>query len=487
MTKKKKEHLLQYILSKADKCDDLILRELVILKSSYHLLYIEGLCDIEMIEHRIIRPLLKARSAEKSLTIKSIKDSILPVGDISLTKCADDAIGKLFSGNTLLFTHDEEDILAIDTAKIPERAVTDPAIETVVRGARDSFTESIKTNISLVRKRIKNNNLKVENTILGQRSNTSISIMYIDDIVLPDLLHEIKKRLDTIEIDVVLESGYIEQLIEENTFSPFPQILYTERPDKVAASLLEGRVAIFTDGTPLVLIAPAVFNEFFISSEDYYERVLYGSFLRFFRFLASIIGLVTPAFYIAFSSYHPEMLPTELILTISGGRANVPFPPIVEIIAMEFTVEIIREASIRLPGQIGPTLSIVGALVLGEAAVSANLVSPSLIIVIALTTIGNIAIPNYSAGASLRLLRFLLTFITAILGLFGLVIGLIFILIHLTSLKSFGIPYFAPYGPFRVKDVKDTLIRLPMKNINTRPRYLRPLDKIRQAKRRRKW
>jgi len=473
--------LLEQIKQHTVNCNDLVIREIRIGSASYFLLFIEEFIEKELIEERIIDPLLKINEVNE-INLSDIKDRILPLSQIILTDDIHQALTKLFSGNTLLLREANWQILIIDTTKIAERAVSDPATETVVRGARDAFTENIKTNISLIRKRIKNSQLKVETQVLGARTNTEIALMYMDEIVLPDLLQEVKKRLSKINIDSILESGYIEQLIEDQTFSPFPQILYTERPDKAASSVLEGRIAIVIDGTPLVLIVPAVFNEFFISSEDYYERFFYGSFIRFFRFLASFIGLFSSALYIAFSSYHPDLLPTKLALAIGAGRVGVPFPPIMEILLMDFTAEILREASIRLPGQIGPTLSIVGALVLGEAAVSAGLVSPTLIIVIALTTIGNIATPNYSAGASLRLLRFYFIFMSVFLGLYGLVMGVLILLTHLLSLKSFGVPYLAPYAPMRIKDLKDTLIRLPIQYLITRPRYLRPLDKIRQQK-----
>lgn len=460
-------------------CNDVIVREIMVAGTKFYVLFIEEFTNREVVEERIIQPLLRIEVLEKAGDIHILKNKLLPLGQVFVTESKEEALRKLFSGCTLLVKEQSGNILIIDASNIAERAVSEPGIETVVRGPRDAFTENFKTNISLIRKRIKNKDLKAEIFYLGKRTHTSICLMYMEGIVLPDLLREAKKRLQKIDIDAVLESGYIEQFIEDSPFSPFPQVLYTERPDKVAAALLEGRVAIVVDGTPLVLIIPAVFNELFIAGDDYYERVFYGSFIRFFRFLASITGLMAPSYYIAFSSYHPELLPAELALALAGGRVRVPFPPIIEIVIMEFVVEILREASIRLPGKIGPTIGIVGALVLGEAAVAANLVSPSLLIIVAITAIGNNAVPNYSVGATLRFLRFFLITTTFFLGLYGLIMGMIFILIHLCSLKSFGVPYLAPYAPLRLKDLKDTFIRLPLWLQQTRPRYLRPLDKKR--------
>ena len=303
--------------------------------------------------------------------------------------------------------------------------------------------------------------------------------MYIDGLAHPPMVQEMLARLEKINVDSILESGYIEQLIQDRRWSPFPQIQNTERPDKVVANLLEGKVSILVDGTPFALIAPAVFSQFYQSPEDYYERFYIATLLRFIRIISITIALLLPSLYIAFSSFHPEMIPSRLVIAMAAGRSTVPFPSLVEALFMELAIEILREASVRLPGPIGPTIGIVGALVVGEAAVSAGLVSPVMVIIVAVTTIGSFASPSYSAAIAIRMLRFPVMLLAGMFGLYGIMLFLIVILIHLSSLKSFGVPYMSPLSPLNLKGMKDLFIRAPHHLLRTRPTMFHIQDEIR--------
>ncbi|WP_164821621.1 spore germination protein, partial [Paenibacillus koleovorans] len=280
-----------------------------------------------------------------------------------------------------------------------------------------------------------------------------------------------------IKIDGILDSGYIEQFIQDNHFTPFPQIQNTERPDKAVANLLEGRVVILVEGSPIALILPTVFTQFYQTTEDYYERFILVSFIRLARLLALIFSLIFPSLYVAIISFNPELIPTEFAVAVSGGRAGVPFPAVLEALIMEVSMEVLREATIRLPQQVGGALSIVGVLVVGQAAVSAGFVSPITVVVIALTTIGSFATPAYNAALALRLLRFPLIIIAGVFGLYGVVVGLILIVNHMLSLKSFGVPYLSPVIPGNFDGMKDTVFRSPLWWMHKRPVMLHPQKK----------
>lgn len=306
-------------------------------------------------------------------------------------------------------------------------------------------------------------------------------IAYMKDIVNPDLLQEVEKRIGKIDMDFVAETGYVEQLIEDNMLSPFQQIQNTERPDRVMSALMEGRIAILLDGTPYALIVPATFSMMLQSPEDYYERWIAGSLLRALRFLAAFMSLMIPSFYISFISFHPGLIPTELAITIIETRKRVPFPSLIEILILEISIEILREAGVRLPRPIGSAMGIVGGLIIGEAAVQAGIVSPFLVIVVSVTAIASFTIPMYSAGITLRLLRFIGMFFAAMLGMFGTVLFFLLICSHLTRLESFGVPYVTPISPIRLRDWKDLFIRAPLTMMKRRPAMLKTLHEQRRS------
>lgn len=342
----------------------------------------------------------------------------------------------------------------------------------MVRGPKDGFTENIEVNTSLIRRRIKSPELRLELFTIGTQTKTKILISYLEGVAKEEIINEVRKRLGRIKIDGVLESGYIEELIEDNPLSPFPQLEHTERPDKVAGAILEGRVAILVDTSPHVLIAPTIFFQFIQSPEDYYERYLIATLTRFIRILAYLISVTLPALYIAFTSYHQEMIPTTLALSIAASREGVPFPSIGEAFIMEGTFEILREAGLRLPKQAGQAVSIVGGIVIGQAAVQAGIVSQAMVIVVALTGISSFAIPAFNAAAAGRLMRFPLMLMASVFGLPGILAGLSIIIIHLNSLRSFGVGYMEPLVSSDKNKFRRLVMRYPWWAMNNLPNYI---------------
>lgn len=388
-------------------------------------------------------------------------------------------VEELLNGSTVVHVEGMEEAFVFCTRNIEKRSIDQPETEQVIRGPREGFIENLMTNISLVRYRLQTPDLRIKINKLGKYTRTCIAVCYIRGIVNPALVEEVERRLSLIEVDGIIDSGYLEQFIEDNHYSPFPQLQITERPDKAVANLLEGRVIILVDGSPLALIAPTVFSQFYQTSEDYAERFLLVSFIRLARLLALLFALAFPALYVAVISFNPELIPTEFAVAVAGGRAGVPFPTVVEVLIMEVSMEVLREATIRLPQQVGGALSIVGVLVVGQAAVAAGFVSPITVVIIALTTIGSFATPAYNAALALRLLRFPIIIIAGTFGLYGVMVGLIVINNHLLSLKSFGVPYLSPIVPGNFEGMKDTVFRAPLWWMKRRPTMLHTPDKTR--------
>lgn len=376
---------------------------------------------------------------------------------------------ELMSGNTVLLINGYKEYYSIATSNDKGRAIEEPTSQTTIRGPKDGFTENISCNKFLIKKRIKNNALRTETMHIGSVTKTEVCLMYLDKIVKSEIVEELKERLKKIEIDSVLEGAYLEELIKDDPYSIFPTFLSTEKPDTVTAGLLEGKVAILTDGTPYVLTAPALMVEFLQASEDYYHHFIVSSFMRFSRFIAMLLTLFVPAFFIAVTTFHHEMIPTTLLVRFAEQREGVPFPTFLEALLMEFTFEILREAGIRMPRAIGPTISIVGALVLGQAAVDAGLISAAMVIVVSLTAICSFAIPNYEMSNAIRTIRFALMILAAVFGLYGMFMGAVFVLIHLCKIKSINVPYMTPLAPRIRGQNKDTLFRFPLWKMKYRP------------------
>ena len=362
------------------------------------------------------------------------------------------------------------------------RQVSEPTSQTVIRGPKDSFVESLSTNQSLIRRRIRNKNLYFEEFIIGNETKTKINLVYVKGIANEEIIEEIRTRLNKINVSAIFESANIEELIADKTLTVFPLALNTERPDTVAGNIMEGKIGIIVDGTPFVLLVPAVFTDFFVSSEDYYHNFFVSSFIRILRYISFMIVLITPAAYVGLLTYDQEMIPTNLLISIIAQREGVPFPAVVEVFIMEFTFEILREAGIRMPRAVGQTVSIVGALVVGQAAAQAGLISNIMVIIVAITATANFVAPVYSLAAATRMLRFVLIIISAFFGLYGILLGLIVMVAHLASLRSFGVPYLAPVAPLNLKDQKDVFVLFPYWSMNRRPSYLRSPQQEKQNK-----
>lgn len=453
------------------------------------LIYTDGLVERRVVSQDIMRsleidiPLLEEEIKKELLfddLIRRLKSRAIQSGEIKKENQFDELVWAALSGGIVLLVEGCEEALIVSAPGWPSRGVQEPSTDVLIRGPKDGFSETIRSNTALLRRRIKDPGFRIESLKLGRRSQTEVAICYIYDIVSPDVLGEVRRRLAQINIDAILESGYVEQLIEDSSLSPFPQVQYTERPDKAAAAMLEGRVVILVDTTPFALIVPATFAQFFQSPEDYYERWIIGSLTRLTRYVASYLAVFIPGLYVAAVAYHPGLIPMKLSLAIAASREGVPFPILVEVLLMEAAFEFLREAGARLPRAIGQTIGIVGGLIIGDAAVRANITSPLMVIIVATTAIASFAIPSYSLGIGFRMLRFPTIFLAGFLGLYGVILSFILINIHMVTMKTFGINYLSPFTPYLFNDWKDLMVRLPWRTMITRPVYTKPQDLIRQ-------
>lgn len=444
------------------------------------IIYIDGMSDKVLLNDYVMESLMRFSEMDEVNYVSEIADKVLTLTDFRKVDKMKDAVNASLAGEALLILEGLDYIYVVASRAWPARGVGEPSSETVIRGARDGFTDTIRFNTALVRRRIRDTRLRIKATQVGARSKTDVAIIYIDDIAKKDLVQDVENRINKIDIDAILDSAYIEQLIEDNKYSPFPQIQSTERPDVVSAALYEGRVAILVDNSPFALIVPATLPCFFQSPDDYYQKWMHASGIRILRTLALIMALVIPALYVAVSTFHTSIIPAKLAYSIAASRAGVPFPAFIEALIMEISVALLVEAVIRLPKPIASTIGIVGGLVVGQAAVSAGIVSPIMMIVLGLTSMTTFLTPNYSVVLALRMARIILILMASGLGIFGIVIGMLLLLIHLIRLESFGTPYLAPFVNTHKSDLKDMFLRYPFQFFKDRPKYLRPNDKIRQ-------
>ncbi|MGN7470574.1 spore germination protein [Brevibacillus sp. SAFN-007a] len=462
-------------------CSDVIFRPFRIGGSIRALaIYLEGLTNHEELERTVLSVLMRTKLPKDS-AIPKLLDNVVAVSKSHELATFEDCLESVANGCPILLIDQQDHALSFGLARWEKRQIEEPVAEGVVRGPREGFTESLQVNKALLRRLIKTPALKMEQMQIGGYTKTPVAIAYIDGIVDGDLVTEVKTRLNRIDIDGVLESGYIEELIEDHPASPFPQILTTERPDVTCGNLLEGRIAILVDGTPFVMSAPTTLFSLLQSSEDYYQRSMASTTIRWLRYLFTIISFLLPSLYVALITYHHEMVPTSLLISMAASREPVPFPALVEALLMEVTFEALREAGVRLPKQVGAAVSIVGALVIGQAAVQAGLVSAPMVIVVAITGIASFMIPHYIAGIAIRLLRFPMMFLAGSLGLLGIMLGIIVTVIHLSTIRSLGVPYLTPAAPMKFSEWKDTLIRAPWWMMDTRPHLTGDYQKRREG------
>lgn len=446
---------------------DIILRPFCInvLGKNYNALFlgIDGMISPSLVNNFLLRPLMKGtpvinkpQFTDNGVQFKKVKkvnvedyifDKLLPQNTVKKINKFSEISKSVNSGDCALFVDTLNIAFVIDVKGFESRGIDTPKNEIVVRGSQEAFVENLRTNTSILRRLINSSELIIENTNVGTISKTNVAICYMKNITNSSLIAEVKYRLNNIDVDYVVSSGNVEQLIQDNTKIAFPQMISTERPDKAVNHLLEGRVVIIVNGSPYCLIAPGVFIDYLSSPEDFNLKHQYANLLKFLRIIACFITLLFPGIYIAVLTYHTELVPTALLFTIASSRNSVPFPAIFELLLMEISFELIREAGLRIPTPIGPTIGIIGTLVLGDAAVSANLVSPVLIVLVAITGVCSFAIPDFSLNFTFRIYKFVYIFLGYFAGLLGIAVGIFIQVIILCNLKSFGVPYLVPYAP----------------------------------------
>ena len=466
-------------------CDDVIYREFYPKSKKgekLYLIYADEITDKSLLDEFVLQPLIQNTGAFKTddIFINNLRKNIsnsLPVSQLKEYSYIEDAVVGIISGYAVLVIEGNEKAIGIEAIFVPTRNISEPTTDPSVRGPKESFNELIRTNISLVRHRIKDPRLKLKYRRIGSRSKTMIAILFFEDIVDRRILDQVNIKLDKLNIEFLLSSGQLAELIEDRKYSLFPQIQFTERPDTVCGSIVEGRVVLLVDGSANALILPVTLMALLLVAEDYHIRPSIAGFTRIIRMSALLVSILLPSLYIAITSYNPELIPLPLALFIASTREGVPFTAFVEAFSMEITFELLREASVRLPRAIGSTIGIVGGLVIGQAAVAAGLVGPVMVVVVALTAIASFAIPNYEIAAAFRIIRFLLMVLSSIYGLYGVVLGFILVMIHLVNIKSFGVPYMAPLAPFIYKDLKDTLIRISWQDLEgKKPKHINPQE-----------
>ncbi|MCD7981175.1 MAG: spore germination protein [Clostridiales bacterium] len=414
--------------------------------------------------------------------LEKMRENGMGVSDAVPFATMEEAADGMLAGECILFVDGFDRAVKIPDKGYPAMSIQEVESEKSVRGSNEKFSNSVKQNAALIRKRLRSPDVKVRERQVGVRSKTTLYIMYYDGLICPEFLEEMERRLEAFEVDGVQDVGVVQQLSEKSWYSPFPQFQVTERPDRAAMALLEGRMAVITDNSPEALIFPTDYNSFIKTADDYYSRWEIASFTRILRYVASFFAMVLPGLYLAVTNFHTQILPTKLLLSFAAARQGVPFPGVIEVLLMELSFELLREAGVRLPGAMGNTIGIVGGLIIGQAAVDANIVSPMVVIIVAFTALCSFAIPNEDFATAFRLLKFAFIGLCAAWGYYGFLIGLLFVLIHLAQLESFGMPYFTPFVGADLNgnaDEGDTFVRPPSELLKRRPVYANPKNRVR--------
>lgn len=454
------------------------------------LVFMDGMIDKELINLAVLQPLMILDKEKLAFQgddlLKQLISLFLPSNQAQEVDDFGKVAAGLNTGDTALFLEGVNQAVLIETKGYEHRSVGKPDIEQSIRGSQVAFSEALRVNTGLIRTMMPSNDLVTEIFEIGERIPTKCAIMYLKSVANPKLIGEIKRRILNIKTDYISDMGVLEQFIEDHPSIALPQMLSTERPDRTVVALAEGRVAILLNGTPFAHVVPVSFFTFFHSAEDFSLKVPIGSVTRLLRLIGTLLAVILPAVYLSIVYFHPEALPTEMILAIAGARERVPFPSVGELLLMEFAFELIREAGLRIPGLLGSTIGIVGAIILGQAAVSANLVSPVTVVVIALTGLASFTIPDYRLAAAGRLLRFVFIALAYMLGLVGVALGLLLVTAVLTNMKSFGVPYMVPIAPKTMAGL-DVIIRGPVFRQEMRPDGLNTQDNRRQPHISRQW
>lgn len=464
---------IDFICTELNNTDDLQIREFTFHKKQGAIILLETMSDTEKIEKTFLTPLRDAKKHDE------LKDIITNV-DLSITEDLNETVPALLKGSCIITINGDDRIYTLNLPKKGLEDANEPKIERSVRGSHQGFVESLESNLNLIRYRIANKNLKINYHKLGFESNKNLALVYLNNIANPELVKDLEKRVLSISMDSIFSPGYIEENIETTSFSPFPQNLYTERTDRLEAHLMEGRIAIMTEGSTNAIIVPVTFFSFFQSIDDFNDRIYATSLFRLLRLFSFFGALLFPALYIAVVGFHFEMIPFEMISLVQNSIGTIPYPPVIEALLMAVTIELIREAGIRLPTPIGETIGIVGGLIIGEAVVNAGFVSNVVVIVIALTAIMSFTNPSYEMGNTVRILSFPIMIAATMFGLVGIVVSIMFLVIHMCKLNSFGTPYLSPLAPLNLKGMKDTFVRFPIWTMSERPEAVKPQKRVRQ-------
>ena len=437
----------------------------------YCIFFIFGMADSLVINENILKPILDNKVlVDDSDHISYLASNVLDTSQANIIKDIDDVLNELLMGNTILFTENCNQSIALSSIGWKKRNIEEPPTERVLRGPREGFTEDLTTNLSMIRRKIQTKELKFQFMTVGERTNTKVCLCYINGLAKEEILNTVISKIEDISIDGILDIKYLQESLDENPFSIFEITMSTEKPDIVAGRILEGRIAVLVNGSPIVMTLPSLFIEHMMASDDYYLNYHMASIGRLLRIFGFLLTISVPAVYLSLISFHQEMVPTPLLISIYSSRAGVPFPTFLELFLLLLTFEVLREAGVRVPGPIGQSISIVGALVLGTAAVDASFVSAPMIIVVGITAITSLLIPSL-AGVVI-ILRFFLLMLSSLLGIYGYIFGMLVIVIHLFSLRSFGVPYMNTLTSFRMQTIKDTYIRAPLWYMRYRPKFL---------------
>ncbi|WP_251859440.1 spore germination protein [Clostridium sp. Marseille-Q2269] len=463
--------------------NDLVIKDIIINEPSNieaSLLYINGLVNNETISRDILKPLM-LNIKEDLKTMNNLEETLCKKYIyLSNTLIEEDVVNAVFHlkrGKSILVLQGGTKFIIFDTTGGEYRSISDSINEASIRGSRESFVEKLDTNVSLLRRHLKDNNLVEEKLTIGRKSQTDLVLMYVDNIADKNIVDDIRSKLEAIDVDNVIASGFWEQFMESNSYSIFPQAFFTERPDIVQANLLEGRIAVITDGTPFVATIPAIFFEFFQAIEDYNQRTILSSFTRILRYLAIFLVITLPAIYVTFIKFNSELIPFEFLGAIIESRKGIALTPFMSILSMSMIVDFLREGGLRLPLKIAQTLSVVGGIIIGDAAIKAKIVSSTTLLVVGISTVATFLIPNYEMAVSIRLISYPMLFLGNFLGMFGIAIGWFFLIAYLCSLESYGIPYFKIHK----SDLKDIIVRAPVDKFNERPKIIPNTNPTRQS------
>ncbi len=455
--------LIHYFMGKSS---DVIVRELLLpCKLRCVLFYLDGMVDKQALQDNVVTPLLE-RSPENNVSIHSLEERFINVSEVAKVQSIETALDQMISGGVLFLMDKANYGLIIPLPGWEDRGITESQTQTTVRGPQNSFTETLRTNTTQVRRIVKDTRVRISTVKVGKLTKTDIAIMYIKGLADEDLIKQLHERLQSISVDRILEGEYLEELLSKNKqWTLFPTSFNSDRPDSIAAGILEGKIALFVDGTPFVLLVPSFFTDFIQSADDYYQPYIYSSAIRILRYISLFICMLAPSVYIALTTYHQDMLPTQLLLSLAAQREGVPFPAFVEALIMEIAFEILREAGLRMPRTIGQAVSIVGTIVIGQAAVEAGIVSAVMVIVVAITAISSFVLPAYTMSLTTRLIRFGFMGFAAMFGAYGLTIGILILVVHLCSLQSYGFPYMSPIAPYLQGEQSDAILRFPYRNL----------------------